>query len=85
LIRSIISQKRLTRQLDIQYRILITHVETTAGPVADEMTTPRIPAALQQQELLPRVHIVDTGFLDAALEIFAVDVLVLVYAAKLLT
>jgi transposase len=46
---------------------LITHVETTSGPVADGAATPNIHAALQQRGLLPATHIVDTGFLDAAL------------------
>jgi predicted HicB family RNase H-like nuclease len=46
---------------------LITPVETTSGPVADGAATPKIHAALQQRGLLPATHIVDTGFLDAAL------------------
>jgi transposase len=46
---------------------LITHIETTPGPTADGATTPKIHAALEQQDLLPGTHIVDTGFLDADL------------------
>jgi transposase len=46
---------------------LSTHVETTSAPAADGATTPQIHAALQQRGLLPATHIVDTGFLDAAL------------------
>lgn len=46
---------------------LITHVETTSGPIADGEVTPRIHAALQRQTLLPAIHLVDTGFLDADL------------------
>jgi transposase len=46
---------------------LITHVETTAAPTADGEVTPRVHRALQRQDLLPRVHLVDTGFLDAEL------------------
>ena len=46
---------------------LITHVETTAGPVADGTVTPVIHAALRAKQLLPRLHIVDTGYLDAEL------------------
>jgi transposase len=46
---------------------LITHVETTPAPVADGDVTPRVHRALQQRGLLPRVHVVDTGFLDAEL------------------
>jgi transposase len=46
---------------------LITHVETTSAPVADGDLTPTIHAALKSKDLLPDVHIVDTGYLDAAL------------------
>jgi transposase len=46
---------------------LITPIETTPGPTADGATTPKIHAALEQQDLLPGTHIVDTGFLDADL------------------
>jgi transposase len=46
---------------------LITHVETTIGPASDGAATPKIHAALQQRDLLPGTHIVDTGFLDADL------------------
>src|SRR5262245_1016777 len=46
---------------------LITHVETTAGPVADGKVTPRIHHALERKGVLPATHIVDTGYLDAEL------------------
>ena len=46
---------------------LITHVETTAAPVADGEATPRVHQALDKQGLLPGTHIVDTGYLDASL------------------
>jgi len=46
---------------------LITDVETTSGPTADGEMTPVIHATLAQRELLPAIHLVDTGFLDAAL------------------
>jgi len=46
---------------------LITSVQTTAGCVADGEVTPDIHRALQKKDLLPRPHIVDTGYLDAAL------------------
>jgi transposase len=46
---------------------LITHVETTAGPVADGAVTPVIHEALRAKPRLPRLHIVDTGYLDAEL------------------
>jgi transposase len=59
---------------------LITHVETMIGPAADGAATPKIHAALQQRDLLPGTHIVDTGFWDAALlvesrEHYGVDLL----------
>jgi transposase len=44
---------------------LMTHVGTTAGPVADGAVTTVIHAALQAKQLLPRRHIVDTGYLNA--------------------
>ena len=46
---------------------LITHVETTAGPIADAEVTSAIHEALQAKQLRPSLHIVDTGYLDAAL------------------
>jgi transposase len=46
---------------------IITHVETTAGPVSDGAATPHIHQALVRQGLLPTTHIVDTGDLDAEL------------------
>jgi transposase len=46
---------------------LITHVETTAAPIADAEATPLIDAALEEKQLLPHLHIVDTGYLDAEL------------------
>jgi transposase len=57
----------LTETCDEDLPSLITHVETSAGPVADGAATPRVHAALAQRDLLPGVHIVDTGYLDAAL------------------
>ena len=46
---------------------LITHVETTAAPTADGEATPKVHAGLRTKGLLPAVHLVDTGFLDAEL------------------
>jgi len=46
---------------------LITHVETAAGPAADGDATPAIHRALDDKGLLPALHIVDTGYLDADL------------------
>jgi transposase len=39
---------------------LMTHVETTAGPVADGEVTPHIHQALAGKDWLPDLHIVDT-------------------------
>jgi transposase len=57
----------LTESCDDDLPHLITHVETAAGPSADGDATPKIHAALQRRSVLPQLHIVDTGFLDAAL------------------
>jgi transposase len=46
---------------------LITHVDTSAGPTADGAMLPEIHQALQDKDLLPERHIVDTGYLDAEL------------------
>ena len=46
---------------------LITNVETTAGAVSDDATTSIIHAAPAARGLLPRTHIADTGFVNAAL------------------
>ncbi len=46
---------------------LITHVETTPAPTADGEVTPKVHEDLQGKGLLPAVHLVDTGFLDAEL------------------
>jgi transposase len=45
----------------------ITHVATTAGPVADGAVTPEVHRDLEAADLLPATHLVDTGFLDAEL------------------
>ena len=46
---------------------LVTHVETASAPTADGEATPRVHEDLRQKDLLPAVHLVDTGFLDAEL------------------
>jgi transposase len=46
---------------------LITHVATVSAPTADGDVTPGIHRDLHARALLPRVHLVDTGFLDAEL------------------
>src|SRR5215510_1046128 len=57
----------LTETCDDDLPHLITNVETAIGPTSDGAATPSIHAALQQRGLMPGTHIVDTGFLDAAL------------------
>ncbi|HLL32616.1 MAG TPA: IS1182 family transposase [Streptomyces sp.] len=46
---------------------LLTHVATTPAPTADGEVTPQVHTDLQEKGLLPAVHLVDTGFLDAEL------------------
>lgn len=46
---------------------LITHVATTSAPIADGAVTPLVHQALQAKDLLPAIHLVDTGYLDAEL------------------
>lgn len=70
----------LTETCDEDYPHLITNVETSAAPTADGDMTPEIHEALQDKDLLPEQHIVDTGYLDAKLlvdsrEGFGVDLL----------
>ena len=54
----------ITQTCDEKMPRLVTLVETTAAPVADgDMTTP-IHEALKAKDLLPAVHITDTGYLS---------------------
>jgi transposase len=46
---------------------LITHVETTTGPVADGSVIGCLHETLKEQDLLPSVHFVDMGYVDAEL------------------
>ena len=57
----------LTETCDEGRPHLITHVATTSAPVADGAVTPEVHRTLKDKKLLPRTHLVDTGFLDAAL------------------
>jgi transposase len=57
----------LTETCEDDLPLLVTHVETTTAPIADGAATPRVHEALEARGLLPREHIVDTGYLDAAL------------------
>jgi transposase len=55
----------LTETCDDDSPHLITHVETTPAPLADDATVPLIHEALAARDLLPGVHLVDTGYVDA--------------------
>jgi transposase len=57
----------LTETCDELAPRIITHVETTAAPISDDTVTPIIHAALQEKGLLPSIHTVDTGYVDAEL------------------
>jgi transposase len=46
---------------------LITNIETTTAPVADDAVTDKIHAALAEQKLVPELHIADTGFVNSKL------------------
>lgn len=46
---------------------LITHVETTDAPVGDSEVVVPIHDALKAKALLPRTHLVDTGYVEAKL------------------
>jgi transposase len=70
----------LTETCDEDDPHLITNVETSAAPTADGDMTPEIHEALQDKDLLPEEHLVDTGYLDADLLVdsrkdFGVDLL----------
>src|SRR5215212_2303641 len=59
---------------------LITNVVTTPGPVADGAVTPDVHQDLAERDLLPGLHVVDTGYVDAELLVttpaqFGVDLL----------
>src|SRR5205807_7669247 len=60
-----VTSVHLTETCDDDSPHLITHVETTPAPVADDATVPLIHEALAERDLLPGVHIVDTGYVDA--------------------
>lgn len=57
----------LTETCDDDLPHLIIQVESAAGPIADGAATPLIHHALAVKDLLPRVHLVDTAYLDAEL------------------
>ena len=55
----------LTETCDDDFPHVITHVETTPAPQADDAAIPPIHEALATHELLPQQHLVDTGYVDA--------------------
>ena len=57
----------LTESCEENQLHLITHVETTAAPTGDSQVIPLIHEALQEQDLLPDRHLVDTGYVEAEL------------------
>ncbi len=57
----------LTESCDEDSPHLIIHVETTPAPFQDVSTTELIHQHLEEKQLLPDVHLVDTGFVDADL------------------
>ena len=44
---------------------LITNVHTEAAPTSDNDALPAIHQRLAQVELLPSIHLVDTGYVEA--------------------
>jgi len=57
----------LTETCDAESPNPITHVETTAAPVADDAVTASIHAGLAEQNLLPAQHMADTGYVNSKL------------------
>lgn len=57
----------LTESCDADAPHFITNVETTPAPVSDSDLTASIHQALAARALLPAVHLVDAGYVDAAL------------------
>ena len=57
----------LTETCDEELPHLITNVETSSAPVADFYLTEPIHRALEKKNLLPAMHLADTGFVDAEL------------------
>jgi transposase len=55
------SKAHVTETCDEDLPRLITHVETTIGPIPDRHALPEIHEGLDQQDLLPEQHLVDAG------------------------
>ncbi len=63
----------LTETCDEESPRIITNVETSSAPVADFYLTEPIHRALKKKNLLPDLHLADTGFVDAELMLAAQD------------
>lgn len=61
----------LTETCDEKLPRLITNVETSSAPVADFDLTESIHQSLEKKNLLPAIHLADTGFVDAELMLAA--------------
>ncbi len=61
----------LTETCDEELPRIITNVETGSAPVADFDLTEPIHRSLEKKELLPAVHLADSGFVDAELMLAA--------------
>lgn len=61
----------LTETCDEEMPRIITNVETSSAPVADFYLTEPIHRALKKKNLLPAIHLADTGFVDAGLMLAA--------------
>jgi transposase len=57
----------LTESCDPSLPRLITHIETTDAPIGDSDVVVPIHDALKAKALLPRTHLVDTGYVEAKL------------------
>jgi len=57
----------LTETCDEDCPYLVVHVETTPAPVPDVAMTAPVHEALRSKDLLPEVHLVDAGYVDADL------------------
>jgi transposase len=57
----------ITEVCDDDQPHLITHVETTPATLPDNQVTSSIHQALAEKALLPREHLLDTGYVDAKL------------------
>ena len=63
----------LTETCEKQSPHLITHVATTAATTSDEAMTEKIQAELEQIELTPRQHLLDSGYITAPILVSSRD------------